>query len=146
LKPAHREPALLALTAGLLGLTAAITIVFMALPPEAGRHVLGATWPQAHTLVLTIGVQTACLAISYVAFLALRLIAPRSTLRPRLISAAVLVPSFFLGYFVAGVTGAVWGLTVSCAVQAILSVFVYLQFRSRGRGVSEASPDLVKVG
>jgi hypothetical protein len=135
LKPRQREAALVGLMAGLVMIAGAATVLFQALSPTAGRNILGATWVQAHSLVWAIGVQTAFLAVSTVGFLALRLVAPRSTLRPRLLSSAFLIPSFFLGFAMAGVSGAVWGLTFTTGVQALLAVVIYLRMRRRGHGV-----------
>lgn len=119
LDPRRRSRAMTLGAAILAGCAAALTIAFLLVPRGVGEDILGDSWTVAHEMVPPIGVQNIFTAISTVAFLALRVVEPRSTLRLRLVGLILLVPSFFVGYWTAGSVGAVWGLAVGAAAQAV---------------------------
>ena len=120
----------------LVSMTVAVFLLFLSLPHSVGTRILGDSWDGARTMLLPVGAQIACTAVSTVAYLALRLVDPRSTLPLRLWAAAAYLPGFFIGYYLNGVVGAVWGMACGSLVQAVLGCTHYFRLRVRGSGVA----------
>ncbi|WP_456695187.1 hypothetical protein [Aeromicrobium sp. P5_D10] len=134
-RASRRDTALLLMAGGLLVACLTLTAVLWLLPQGIGERLLGDTWTLARDFVVPIGVQTAFTSISTVAFLALRIVDPRATLSLRLYPAALMVPLFFLGYWIAGTSGAAWAIALTSALQSALALTAYLRRRHEGRGV-----------
>ena len=112
------------------------TLAIQLTPDPLGIRILGETWEGARDFSLAVGTQTAFTAGSAMAYVALRLVAPLSTLTLSILPAIVLPSMFFAGYFVGGPSGAIWGIACGAAAQAAGALLVYLEDSSRGRGLA----------
>lgn len=130
LSAARQERYLLALTVGFAALAAGGTAFLMAMPRPWGMVVFGESWLGTRELVVPFGVQAIGIAVSTVAFVAIRMISPTLTLRLRIIAASIQIIAFFTGIWLGGVQGAAWGITVASIAQALLAVLQYRQIRN----------------
>ncbi|MFJ8978013.1 hypothetical protein [Streptomyces sp. NPDC102282] len=109
-------------TAGLaavLAATAALWATTLALLPEnAGRELLGDTWPTAAALLPATGSQYAAMAVGTGGLLALRMLDPRTTLSIQVVFSLTAVAFMAGGYALGGVPGAAWGLCLGSLCKA----------------------------
>ncbi|MGW2652243.1 hypothetical protein ACWC1D_01055 [Streptomyces sp. NPDC001478] len=106
--------------AAVLALTAAGWATVLALlPPSAGRHLLGDTWPAASALLPATGSQYAAMAVGTCGLLALRLLDPRATLSIQVVFSLAAVGFLIGGYLVGGIMGAAWGLCLGSVCKAV---------------------------
>ncbi|MFF2324493.1 MULTISPECIES: hypothetical protein [unclassified Streptomyces] len=106
--------------AAVLAATAAGWATALALLPDAiGRHLLGATWPTAASLLPATGSQYAAMAVGTCGLLALRLLDPRSTLSVQVVFSLAAVGFLTGGYVLGGVPGAAWGLCLGSVCKAV---------------------------
>ncbi|WP_249416923.1 hypothetical protein [Streptomyces sp. TS71-3] len=108
--------------AGLGGVLAAVGLcwaaVLYALPAGAGRHILGATWESAATLLPAVGGQYAVMGLGTCALVTLRVLSPRATLRVQVVFSLLAVVLMLAGYRLGGAAGAAWGLAAGSALKA----------------------------
>jgi O-antigen/teichoic acid export membrane protein len=128
----RRETALLAMAGVLVGATVVLMVVLMVLPDSVGSRLLGDTWAGAMSYVPAVGAQTAFTSITTVVFMGLRMAAPRSTLRLRVVPAMLMPLSFAVGYVLAGPTGGAWGIAAASGSQAAIATVAYSRLRRRG--------------
>lgn len=129
----QRSIALVWLAAALLTAALTLTGVLMAIPESIGTRLLGQTWIFAHPLLLPIGIQYGAIGVSAVGFTALRMLAPRATLRTRVWGSMSELIGFWGGYVLGAVRGCAWGLGVGSSVQAVAVWAVY--------GARDGGPD-----
>lgn len=126
----RRVLVMILLSTGFAAVAGLFTLLLLSLNVEAGRQVLGETWPNVVPLLLPTGVQFIAMAFSRLGYVALRLDAPKSTLVLRLIASIVFLALFFGGFVLGDVLGAAWGAAVAGALQSLL-VWSYHTFRTR---------------
>jgi hypothetical protein len=127
-------------------IAALVTLVLYLLPTALGRLILGETWLGAHALVLPIGAQLMALSVGTVVFMALRIEAPKSTLKVNLFTSIFVIAFFMAGYWISGVGGAAWGLFASSLLQTVVGALTYMRARgmfSRTRSPRNEWTDLV---
>jgi len=134
----RRETAMLAMAGVLVGTTVVLMVVLMVLPDSVGSRLLGETWAGAMLYVPAVGAQTAFTSITTVVFLGLRMAAPRSTLRLRVVPAMLMPLGFAVGYLLAGATGSAWGIAAASGSQAAIAAFAYSRLRRRGLHMASA--------
>ena len=96
LAPVHRDGALLGASMVLVFLCITWTLAIQLTPDPLGIRILGETWEGARDFSLAVGTQTAFTAGSAMAYVALRLVAPLSTLTLSILPAIVLPSMFFV--------------------------------------------------
>ncbi|WP_315914128.1 hypothetical protein [Arthrobacter sp. lap29] len=107
------------------------TLALAFIPDGIGRLVLGETWDGARSVLIPIALQTVALGISMPFFMGLRVHWPRTTLGLQLIGSVLTVGLFFIGLYLGGLVGAVWGQFLACSFQAILVAITYLRYSRR---------------
>ncbi|MGW8887008.1 hypothetical protein [Streptomyces sp. NPDC055749] len=129
-------------TAGLaavLAATAALWATALALlPDEAGRELLGDTWPTAAALLPATGSQYAAMAVGTCGLLALRMLDPRTTLSIQVVFSLAAVASMAGGYALGGVPGAAWGLCLGSLCKAAATWIRVARIRRRKPAPDEA--------
>ncbi|MEU6418599.1 hypothetical protein [Streptomyces spiralis] len=115
----HPAPRRAALAAGcaLAAVAAGWAAVLYTLPTHYGRQLLGDTWESAATVLPATGAQYAAMAFGVCGLLALRVLAPRTTLPVQLVFSPVSAGLLLAGYAWAGVAGAAWGLCVGSVLK-----------------------------
>lgn len=135
--PEHRERTLAALALLLAGSCVLLTLLLQSVPLEAGRQMLGATWNGALEFVLPVGAQLTLTSLSTAIFVALRMIAPRSTLKLRVVPAVLLPAFFFAGLAMGGAVGAAWGIAAGSGLQCLIAAVAFQRMRSHGLRLSD---------
>lgn len=129
-------------TAGLaavLAATAALWATALALlPDEAGRELLGDTWPTAAALLPATGSQYAAMAVGTCGLLALRMLDPRTTLSIQVVFSLTAVAFMAGGYALGGVPGAAWGLCLGSLCKAAATWTRVARIRRRKPAPDEA--------
>ncbi|MEV0915585.1 hypothetical protein AB0I93_15120 [Streptomyces sp. NPDC049967] len=133
-----RVRATAALAAVLAATAAGWATVLALLPGSMGRHLLGDTWPTAAALLPATGSQYAAMAVGTCGLLALRLLDPRTTLSIQVVFSLAAVGFLAGGYWLGGVPGAAWGLSLGSVCKAI-ATWTRVARLNRRRG-SEAVP------
>ncbi|MFJ8201358.1 hypothetical protein [Streptomyces sp. NPDC096152] len=144
----HPAPRRAALAAGgaLTALAAAWAAVLYALPTRYGRQLLGDTWESAARVLPATGAQYAAMAFGVCGLLALRVLAPRTTLPVQLVFSPVSAGLLLAGYAWAGVEGAAWGLCAGSVLKGAAAWLRAVRAPGRPAAVSAAAataPDAV---
>lgn len=94
------------------------TALFLFLPAEFGRELLGDTWGAASELLPATGTQYAAIAVGTCGLLTLRVTRPRTTLPLQVAFSLTTVALLCTGYVMGGVMGAAWGLCAGSLLKA----------------------------
>jgi hypothetical protein len=127
--------------AGMCVFLSAVPLALVALLLTAdglGPVLLGDTWRQARPLVVPVGLQFAAIGVSTVGFTALRLTEPRRTLPLKIAGSAIFLGAFWFGYWLGGVTVAMWGLFMGSTVQGALGWLTYARATTRRSATRQA--------
>jgi hypothetical protein len=128
----------------LASVASAWAVLLIALPEQAGREILGDTWPSAAALLPATGSQYAAMAAGTCALLTLRVLRPRTTLPIQVVFSLLSVAFLLTGYALGGVMGAAWGLCLGSVLKACAAwtriVFVRRESHDRAECVSSSSP------
>ncbi|MEU3554484.1 hypothetical protein [Streptomyces fragilis] len=95
--------------------------LWLLLPADWGRQVLGATWPAVAALLPATGTQYLLMGFGVSALLTLRVLSPRETLPVQVVFSLLSVALLFTGFALAGAAGAAWGLAAGSALKAAAS-------------------------
>ncbi|MFE5210491.1 hypothetical protein [Streptomyces sp. NPDC056600] len=110
----------------LLGVALAVTGgawagLWLLLPDDWGRQVLGATWPAVAALLPATGTQYLLMGFGVSALLTLRVLSPRETLPVQVVFSLLSMALLFTGFTLAGAAGAAWGLAAGSGLKAAAS-------------------------
>jgi hypothetical protein len=95
--------------------------LWLLLPDDWGRQVLGATWPAVAALLPATGTQYLLMGFGVSALLTLRVLSPRRTLPVQVVFSLLSVALLFTGFALAGAAGAAWGLAAGSGLKAAAS-------------------------
>ncbi|WP_344112227.1 hypothetical protein [Nocardioides humi] len=109
---------------GMSAVTAMLLALLLTVPTSFAVSLLGASWSGGREFLPPVAAQTAATAVSTMAFLGLRMTRPRSTLRLRVVPAALMPVAFFVGFWLGGAVGAAWGIAATAVVQATTASLV----------------------
>lgn len=124
-----RERAFIGIALLLVLIAAGGTLLLIEMPSSWGNAIFGESWVGARELIMPFGAQAIGISVNTVAFIAIRMISPTLTLRLRVVTAFLQIIGFFLGIWIADITGAAWGIAFAAIAQAILAIIQYLQIR-----------------
>jgi hypothetical protein len=113
--------ATLLLGAALAATGGAWAALWLLLPDDWGRQVLGATWPAVAALLPATGTQYLLMGFGVSALLTLRVLSPRETLPVQVVFSLLSVTLLFTGFALAGAAGAAWGLAAGSGLKAAAS-------------------------
>jgi O-antigen/teichoic acid export membrane protein len=125
-RPALLGPAVRALGLALLAVLMLLAALLAVLPDDAGRAILGATWPGARALLGPMTIAFAGTAVMTGWFVGLRVLAAaRETLHLRTVAGIVSIAAGVAGAVLAGAAGAVWGLAIGSWTLAATSWWTF---------------------
>jgi O-antigen/teichoic acid export membrane protein len=131
------------LSAGLAGVIGAWVVFLWLLPESVGQALLGESWTAAHTVILPLGLSLIFQGISGGSLVGLRVLADaRSSLRARLLDAAISTVLGVGGALLGGAIGAAWGFAAGAASSAAIFIAAFLASERRHRD----DPTLVPAG
>jgi O-antigen/teichoic acid export membrane protein len=140
--------ACIAISAGLVALSAVWAGVLLVIPSSLGSSIVGPVWYSARPLVLPLAIGTAALGVVIGAAIGLRALeaAPKS-LRARLIVSPVILGGGLIGAALAGAAGGAWGLAIGQSVAAVVFWYYFIgAVVDRQRDASSArSPTLGRL-
>lgn len=109
------------LSVSLVAATVAVGAALAVLPTRAGSQLFGATWPQAHKVILPLTVLTAALAWNGATAVGFRAHeAARAGVRVRMVQEAGSVIGGVIGAWFGGAEGGAWGLATAAVLASVL--------------------------
>jgi O-antigen/teichoic acid export membrane protein len=115
-----RRPALL-VSLGASSLSAVVVGAVLALPESVGRELLGASWDDARSVMLAVGVTQCIVGVAMGASLPLKAMGrSERLLRVTVVQAPLILGLAVAGALYGGVSGAAWGMTIAQGVGCVL--------------------------